>query len=288
MKPLRTLAAALLAAVAAAEGELDSVRKAIDDLGAREGYVVEADWSVEAVQNNPSAVAPEKASGSGTVKATVDNPQDFIRLEAHFEKQDIVVYRRGDLIAGQDPDGRWGSMHEDAKARFVTRMFDLKRFLAEIKSIAKDARTVRSSDPQATYIVEITAKAEELKKLVNDAGMGEAAVGAKLDNPTMLVRVEIARATSEVRLVEIVIEGDTVPAPVKEPPKVDPGGEIKEWDPDEEPGRKPEEKKPEPKPEPAAPKTEHVKIQMRAKPNFSAAREFVTPEEVKKILKIGG
>ncbi|MCE9583261.1 MAG: hypothetical protein K8T20_12290 [Planctomycetes bacterium] len=286
MKTAAMIAAlALFSLPATADDAMDRVKKAIDALAQRDGYVHDADWSLVI----DKVAKPVK----GHVESLVNQKNDFLRLNANFDETPVTVYQKGTIIAAQDPETKnWGPASDDPKAKFVLKMFNLKVFLAEAAGMATNAR-LSKSDLEGCLRVEFDADQEKLKKLLGDAEAGKALTNGTLENATMRVSLEVERASGELRLLTVDIEGDSKSTTARKP--VGDGKEEgwDEWDPDSkgEKKKKPEPAPADPKPadpkpeEPAAPVVEHIKVHIGTTSlSYNARLEVPVPDAARKVL----
>lgn len=277
MNAVRTMFAILaLAAAAHAEEAKERLARAIADLGEQEGYVLTADWNIVVERLDKPA--------KGKVESVVREKGDFLRLIATFETGDITIYQKGSKIAGQNQETKeWGPIDADKKAKFVTRMFNLKSFLTEVASVSPSP--VFQQDQDKCLVIKAVAEKEALKKLLGDSETGQALVNNELHDPTMTVLVMVNRETRLVDRIEVDIEGDAKGQEIKNPAgNGEKAGEDWEEAPDEPP--KPGDPKPEPKKDetPKEPIVQHVKIHIGASANYKQDRNIEVPEAVKKVL----
>lgn len=282
MRSPAPLAAALLlaAAPALADDATDRLNRAVEALSAQPGYALAANWRMDVEKIKPV---------EGSVESIVRHKDDFLELHASFEDGKVTVYQRGAQIAAQDPQTKeWGSIAEDARAKFVLKMFNLKSFLAEAAGMAKNARLAKG-EREEWLRLEFDADAEKLKKLLGDAAAGKALTNGTLENATMKVAIEVDRKSGVPQRVSVDIEGDSKHLPRK--PVSDGKQEgWKDWSDDKtdengNPAPKNPEPKPDPKPEPPPePVVEHVKVHIDATPNYNAPLDAAVPDAVKKVL----
>jgi len=281
--PRVLLTALLLATPALADEALDRVSKGLEALAAHEGYTMKADWTIDVEK-----VGPEKGTVEtrGMVDTTVRQKEDLIRLHAKFDEGEVTIFQKGTRIAGQDPESKeWGPVagQEMERAKFVVKMFNLKSFLTQAQGMAVNARFVKAEKDE-WLAVEFDAEPAALDKLLVDAG--NAAIGTKLNTPTMKVRLQVERGSNEIRDLEVTIEGDAkeeiLPAGEKKEDDLTPWGED-ETQPNGAPGKPQGPKNPEPK----APVVQHVKIWIHAVPNYVNDLTIEVPEGAKKTLGLG-
>ncbi|MBI2920426.1 MAG: hypothetical protein HYY18_05015 [Planctomycetes bacterium] len=277
MNAARTIfAVLLLTAAARADEAKDRLARAIADLGEQDGYVLTATWKIVVERLDKPA--------EGKVESVVREKGDFLRLVATFETGDLTIYQKGSRIAGQNQETKeWGPIDEDKKAKFVTRMFNLKSFLTEVASVSP--ATVFLQDQDECQVIKAVAEMEALKKLLGDSETGQALVNNELHDPTMTVLVLVNRKTRLVDRIEVDIEGDAKGQEIKKPGNgaEQPGGDWEEA-PDKPP--QPGDPKPEPKKEepPKEPIVQHVKIHIGASVNYKRDRNIEIPDAVKKVL----
>ncbi|MCC6739127.1 MAG: hypothetical protein IT452_08775 [Planctomycetia bacterium] len=283
MRSPAPFAAALLlaAAPALADDATDRLNRAVEALAAQPGYALAANWQMDVEKIKPV---------KGTVESVVRHKDDFLKLHAVFEDGEVTVYQKGAQIAGQDPQTKeWGSLAEDARAKFVLKMFNLKSFLSEAAGMAKNARLAKG-EREEWLRVEFEADAEKLKKLLGDAAAGKALTNGTLENATMKVAVEVDRKSGVPQRVSVDIEGDSKHPPRKQAGNGNNGG-WEDWsDPKTDEHGNPlpkneEPKKEDPKPEtPPEPIVEHLKVHLDATPNYNAPLDAAVPDAVRKVL----
>ncbi|MEK7466105.1 MAG: hypothetical protein AAB074_01710 [Planctomycetota bacterium] len=280
MKPLSAVAAvlALAAAPAFADDATDRLNKAVEALSAQDGYVLAAQWRLD--------IEKVKEPVKGTVESLVRHREDFLKLHAKFDEGEVTVYQKGAQIAGQNAETKqWGPISDDAKAKFVLKMFNLKAFLTEAAGMATNARLSKGDKDEELHL-EFEADKEKLKKLLGDAEAGKALTNGTLDNATMKVAIDFDRKSGVPRRVTVDIEGDSTHTPRKaaSPP---PDDGFKPWTgEDDAPPAKDDKKddgakKPE---EPPAPIVEHIKVHLEAIPDYKQSLDAEVPEAVKKVL----
>lgn len=278
MKAASIAAALVLAAVPAfADDAADRLKRAVEALGTQPGYALTADWTMDIEKIKPV---------KGHVESLVRHKDDFLKLHANFEDGEVTVFQKGAQIAGQDAQTKeWGSIAEDARAKFVLKMFNLRAFLAESAEMATNTRLAKG-EREEWLRVEFEADKEKLKKLLGDAEAGKALTNGTLENATMKVSIEVDRKTGVPQRLTVDIEGDSKHAPRK--PVSD--GKEEGWeDWDETKGEKPPGEKTDPKPvkepeKPQEPVVEHLKVHLDATPNYNAPLDAEVPEAVKKVL----
>ncbi len=278
MKAASIAAALVLAAVPAfADDAADRLKRAVEALGTQPGYSLTADWTMDIEKIKPV---------KGHVESLVRHKDDFLKLHANFEDGEVTVFQKGAQIAGQDAQTKeWGSIAEDARAKFVLKMFNLRAFLAESAEMATNTRLAKG-EREEWLRVEFEADKEKLKKLLGDAEAGKALTNGTLENATMKVSIEVDRKTGVPQRLSVDIEGDSKHAPRK--PVSD--GKEEGWeDWDETKGEKPPGEKTDPKPvkepeKPQEPVVEHLKVHLDATPNYNAPLDAEVPEAVKKVL----
>lgn len=286
MKPISAFALALLALPAAADEAADRVQKALDVLAGKDGYKLDARWTMEGEKLRKPV--------TGTVESTVRQGENFMRLDATFEDGSVTVYQKGDVIAAQDPETKkWAPASKDPKTKFVLKMFNLKSFLSEAAGMAINGR-VSKADRDEFLHIEFDAEPGKLKALLGDAEAGQALLGrnGSLENATMKVSLDVERSTGQLRVLAVHIEGDSK----HEPRKVVGDGKKEKWEEwtgDEDKDKtekkdgegKPEPKKDDPQADPATGQVqEHIKIDLQATPDYNARTDNAVPEDAKKVL----
>ncbi|NUN47843.1 MAG: hypothetical protein HUU15_03320 [Candidatus Brocadiae bacterium] len=278
--PLLLLALAGPAAADDTAEVLDRVGKAVESLGARDGYGVDADWTLEGEKL--------KEPVKGKVRSVIRHKDAFVMLRGTFEDgRDATVYQKGEVIAAQDAETQsWGPVSGDARAKFVLQMFNMRSFLERSRAMGVRGRFERAEDEGFLRLV-WEADAAKLKDLLTEAEAGKALVNGVLENATMRVALEVRRGTNEPRRLEVVIHADSTRPPVREgseaPPDewgTEPRRDDEPWG-DEETPKEPEKK------EPAAPREpvkERITVTIRATPDLKASLDVPVPDEARKVL----